>query len=300
VTWNVQNVGDLSGQTFVITGANSGVGLEAAKLLAPAGANIVMACRDLERAATARNAVAAGATGNVTTAALDLADLDTVEPFVAGLPEQIDVLICNAGVMGGKHAVTKQGYERQMGTNHLGHAALVAAAWPRITRRVVMLSSIAARGGKLSASTTAGDLVDPSPYVSQQVYSNTKQANLLFAQELARRSTNGVRVVACHPGVSATELFMRQLVDDGRGWLVPLARPLMKIGFQSAVAGALPTVRAAVDPDVASGTFVGPRHLNQMRGAPEMLDVYPGGADVGAAATLWSLTEEILSLTLPG
>jgi NAD(P)-dependent dehydrogenase (short-subunit alcohol dehydrogenase family) len=300
VSWSAQSVGTVSGQTFVITGANSGVGLEAARLLAAAGADIVMACRDAQRAAPAREVVAAGATGKITTAALDLADLDTVEPFVAGLPEHIDVLICNAGVMGGKHAVTEQGYERQMGTNHLGHAALVAAAWPRVTRRVVMLSSIAARGGKLSASTTAADLVDPTPYVSQQVYSNTKQANLLFAQELARRSSDGVRVVACHPGVSATELFMRQLVDDGHGWLVPIARPLMKIGFQSAVAGALPTVRAAVDPDVTSGSFVGPRHLNQMRGAPELLDVYPGGADVEAAATLWSLTEEILALKLPG
>jgi NAD(P)-dependent dehydrogenase (short-subunit alcohol dehydrogenase family) len=163
-----------------------------------------------------------------------------------------------------------------------------------------MVSSIAARGGKLSASTTASDLVDPKPYASQQVYANTKQANLLFAQELARRCGDGLRAVACHPGVSATELFMRQLIDDGHGWLVPVARPLMKIGFQSAVAGALPTVRAAVDPDVASGSFVGPRHLNQMRGAPELLDVYPGGADVDAAATLWSLTEEVLSLKLPG
>jgi NAD(P)-dependent dehydrogenase (short-subunit alcohol dehydrogenase family) len=300
VAWNVQNVGELSGQTFVITGANSGVGLEAAKVLAAAGANIVMACRDLQRAATARDTLAARAAGKVTTAALDLADLDTVEPFVAGLPEQIDALICNAGVMGGRYAVTMQGYERQMGTNHLGHAALVAAAWPRITGRVVMVSSIAARGGKLSASTTASDLVDPKPYASQQVYANTKQANLLFAQELARRCGDELRVVACHPGVSATELFMRQLADDGHGWLVPVARPLMKIGFQSAVAGALPTVRAAVDPDVASGSFVGPRHLNQMRGAPELLDVYPGGADVDAAATLWSLTEEVLSLKLPG
>lgn len=300
MTWNVHNVGDLGGQTVVITGANSGVGLEAAKMLAAAGADIVMACRDLDRAAAARATVADRAAGKVTTAALDLADLDTIEPFVAGLPERIDVLICNAGVMGGKHAVTKQGYERQMGTNHLGHAALVAATWPQITRRVVMLSSIAARGGKLSERTTAGDLVDPKPYVSQQVYSNTKQANLLFAQELARRTGDGIRVVACHPGVSATELFMRQLVDDGHGWLVPVARPLMKIGFQSAVAGALPTVRAAVDPDVANGAFVGPRHLNQMRGAPELLDVYPGGADVAAATQLWSLTEEILSLKLPG
>lgn len=300
MSWNVQNVGDVSGQTFVITGANSGVGLEAAKVLAAAGADVVMACRDADRAKSARDAVATGAKGRVTTAALDLADLDTVEPFVAGLPEQIDVLVCNAGVMGGKYAVTAQGYERQMGTNHLGHAALVAATWPRITRRIVLVSSIAARGGKLSGSITADDLIDPKPYVSQQVYSNTKQANLLFAQELARRSTNGVRVVACHPGVSATELFMRQLVDDGHGWLVPFARPLMKIGFQGALAGALPTVRAAVDPDVASGDFVGPRHLNQMRGAPELLDVYPGGADVDAAARLWSLTEEILSVQLPG
>ncbi len=298
--WGVQDSGDLGGQTLVITGANSGVGLEAAKLLAGAGANIVMACRDQQRAAAARDAVAADATGEITAASLDLADLTTVEPFVDGLPESIDVLICNAGVMGGRHAVTKQGFERQMGTNHLGHAALIAAAWPRITRRVVVVSSIAARGGRLSEHTTAGDLVDPTPYESQKVYSNTKQANLLFAQELARRTRDAVRVVACHPGVSATELLLRQLRDDGHGYLVPLARPLQKVVLQSAVAGALPTVRAAVDPAVGNGSFVGPRHLAQMRGAPEMLDVYPNGADTAAAARLWTLTEEILDLELPG
>ena len=300
MSWSERDIGDVRGQTVVITGANSGVGLEAARMLAAAGADVVMACRDAGRASAARDRVASTATGTVTTATLDLADLSTVTPFVDGLPAQVDVLVCNAGVMGGKHAVTAQGFERQMGTNHLGHAALVAAAWPRITRRVVVVSSIAARGGKLSADTTAGDLVDPTPYVSQQVYSNTKQANLLFAQELARRAGDTLRVVACHPGVSATELFSRQLVDDGHAWLAPLARPALKVAVQSAAAGALPTVRAAVDDGVATGSFVGPRHLKQMRGAPELLDVYPGGADRAAAAALWSATEQVLEVELPG
>jgi NAD(P)-dependent dehydrogenase (short-subunit alcohol dehydrogenase family) len=297
--WNAQDIADTGGQTVVVTGANSGVGFEAARLLAARGADVVMACRDAQRASHARDRVAAGATGTVTAASLDLADLTTIEPFLAGLPDQIDVLICNAGVMGGKRADTAQGYERQMGTNHLGHTALIAAAWPRLTRRVVLVSSIAARKGRLSAATTADDLVDPTPYNSQQVYANSKQANLLFAQELARRSKDAVHVIACHPGVSATELFSRQLVDNGHGWLVPLARPVARVAMQSATAGALPTVRAAVDPEVANGAFVGPRRWGQLRGAPELLDVYSTGADRAVAENLWSRTEEILGLTLP-
>src|SRR4051812_35812472 len=221
--WTARQLAEQTGRTFVITGGNSGIGLEAARDLAGRGGHVVLAVRDLEKGEQARAAITAGAKGSAEVRHLDLADLDSVAAFAKGLTEQLDAdgrllnaLVCNAGVMGGPLLMTTQGYERQMGTNHLGHAALVTALWPALHAaggRVVIVGSIAARGGRLSAATTREDLVAPSPYESGKVYANTKQANLLFAQELHRRvvaAGSPVSVVACHPGVSWTNLFSRQ------------------------------------------------------------------------------------------
>jgi NAD(P)-dependent dehydrogenase (short-subunit alcohol dehydrogenase family) len=191
-----------------------------------------------------------------------------------------------------------------MGTNHLGHAALVTALWPLLHSaggRVVMVSSIAARGGGLSARTTLEQLVAPSPYVAQRVYSNTKQANLLFAQELHRRAGlagSPVSAVACHPGVSDSELFARTLRERSLGALVPVARVVMKVALQSSAAGALPTLRA-LDHSTPSGAFVGPASLGQVRGKPELLEVFSTGKDEAAAERLWELTEQVLGTPLP-
>ncbi|MGZ6793190.1 MAG: SDR family NAD(P)-dependent oxidoreductase, partial [Mycobacteriales bacterium] len=168
------------GRTVVVTGGASGVGLEAARALHADGADVVLACRDVERARAAA--------GGMTVRALDLADLDSVAAFADGT-ERVDALVCNAGIMGGPLLGTAQGHERQMGTNHLGHAALVARLFPLLEQasgRVVVVSSIAARGGTLGPQMTADDLVSPYGYLPGAVYANTKQANLLFAQELHR------------------------------------------------------------------------------------------------------------------
>ncbi|MGB8652404.1 MAG: SDR family NAD(P)-dependent oxidoreductase [Mycobacteriales bacterium] len=277
-------------RTVVITGGNSGIGLEAARALQAAGADVVLACRDLARARAAAPGLAVRE--------LDLADLDSVTAFAEGTTH-VDALVSNAGVMGGPFLATAQGYERQMGTNHLGHAALVARLFPLLEKssgRVVTISSIAARGGALSPATTAEDLVSPSAYDPQRVYSNTKQANLLWAQELHRRVGDRVASVAAHPGVSWTNLFPRQLKDEGRGWLVPPMRVLGPALLQSAKAGAAPTLRALAAP---SGSFVGPKRLNQWRGPAELLDVYRTGSDPATAARLWELTEQLLGIALP-
>ncbi len=281
-----------NGRTVVVTGGNSGIGLEAARALQSYGADVVLACRDTCRA----EAVARGATVRE----LDLADLESVARFAART-EKVDALVCNAGIMGGAMLGTVQGHERQMGTNHLGHAALVARLFPLLAAahgRVVVISSIAARGGKLGPDMTVDDLVSPPGYQSQVVYSNTKQANLLFAQELHRRVGDRVASVAAHPGVSWTNLFPRQLTDDGKGWLVPAARVLGPIVLQSAKAGSQPTLRA-LDPATPSGSFVGPRRFNQLRGPAELLEVYRGGSDPATAARLWQLTEQVLGIPLP-
>jgi NAD(P)-dependent dehydrogenase (short-subunit alcohol dehydrogenase family) len=278
------------GRTVIITGGNSGIGLEAAKALHAAGADVVLACRDVKRA----TAVADG----MTVRELDLADLDSVAAFAAGTPK-VDALVCNAGIMGGPLLGTVQGHERQMGTNHLGHAALIARLFPLLEAshgRIVIISSIAARGGQLNAGIGVDDLVSPPGYLSQPVYANTKQANLLFAQELHRRVGDRVATVAAHPGVSWTNLFIRQLQENGKGWQVPPLRVLGPIFFQSSKAGAQPTLRALGE---ASGAFIGPKRLNQFRGPAELLDVYTTGSDPATAARLWDLTEEILEIPLP-
>ena len=305
MTWHPRQLAQQTGRTFVITGANSGIGREAARDLVSRGAHVVLAVRDVAKGEQAR----AGFTGPGTSSVLelDLADLDSVDAFAKRLADahaDVHALVCNAGVMGGPFSVTPQGFERQMGTNHLGHAALVAALWPQLHSaggRVVLVSSIAARAGRLTASTTRDQLVAPSPYVGQVVYSSTKQANLLFAQELHRRAVaagSPVGAVACHPGVSDTELFLRQLRDNRLGLLAPLAKGVMKVALQSAEAGALPILRA-LDHSTPSGAFVGPASLGQVRGRPELLGVFASGADPAVAAHLWQLTEQVLGRPLP-
>ena len=309
--WQARQLAEQTGRTFVITGANSGVGLAAARDLVSRGAHVVLACRDVAAGERALAGLGGQLRGSAEVRHLDLADLDSVSTFGKELTEQLDsdgrllnALVCNAGVMGGPFLMTSQGYERQMGTNHLGHAALVTALWPALTAaagRVVCISSIAARGGRLSAQSSREDLVFPPAYDAMKVYANTKQANLLFAQELHRRivaAGSPVSAVAAHPGVSWTNLFPRQLAEHGKGWLVPAVRLTHPLFFQSADAGALPTLRA-LDRNTPSGAFVGPKLLGGWRGRPELLGIFAAGADRAVAGHLWALTEEILGAPLP-
>lgn len=310
MAWALDDAPDQTGRVVVITGGNSGVGLHAASMLVRRGARVVLACRDASKAEEARRriedeapATGAGARGAAEVLPLDLADLSSVAKFAAQLAERhpaVDVLVNNAGVMGGAAAMTVQGLERQMGTNHFGHFALTAQVWPLLlaapAARVVVLSSIAARGGRLGPELTEAQLVDPRPYAPMAVYANTKQANLLFAQELDRRARQAdvpVRAIAVHPGVSYSNLFARQLREEGRGWLVPIADPVARLVLQSTRAGAMPTVRAVTDPAVDGGSFVGPTGFGQSRGAPELLEVYPQGRDEQTARLLWELSEAV-------
>lgn len=305
MTWHPRQLAQQNGRTFVITGANSGIGLEAARDLTSRGAHVVLAVRDVGKGEQAGRTLPGPGTSSVVE--LDLADLDSVASGAKALVAEhssMSALVCNAGVMGGPFLLTAQGFERQMATNHLGHAALVTALWPSLHAaggRVVMVSSIAARGGQLSAQTTREQLVEPAPYNAQQVYRNSKQANLLFAQELHRRTGpagSPVSAVAAHPGVSGTSLFARTLTDNGWSRLAPVATLATKLVLQSAEAGAMPTIRA-LDHSTPSGAFVGPTHFGQFRGRPELLEVYPAGSDPAVAARLWELTEDLLGASLP-
>jgi NAD(P)-dependent dehydrogenase (short-subunit alcohol dehydrogenase family) len=295
MSWHARQLGRQAGRTFVVTGANSGIGLEAARGLVGRGAHVVLAVREPAKGEQAAARLAGP--GSTSVVELDLSDLDEVAGGATALLERHDklsALICNAGVMGGPFLLSAQGFERQMATNHLGHAALVAALWPLLhasAARVVLVSSTEARGGRLSAQTTREQLLDPAPYDGRQVYRNTKQANLLFALELHRRCAvagSPVSAVAVHPGASATNLFARQLERAGRGRLAPVSKLVTAVLLQSAAAGALPTLRA-LDPSTPSGAFVGPGRLGQLRGRPQTArrlrlrqEPGDGGAPVGA------------------
>ena len=307
------SLGDLTGQRVVVTGANSGIGYEATKALVAHGATVVMGCRDTAKGEAAARTITSdtgGSTpGTTVVRRLDLADFSSVQEFAtasAGEDAPVSALVCNAAVMACPFSLSEDGIELQMATNHFGHALLVSLMLATLGdgARVVLVSSIAARGGRLGATTTAEDLVSPHPYSPQRVYSNTKQANLLFAMELQRRleaAGSSILSIAVHPGVSATELFPRQMRDSGRSWVVPLARPVMRLVLQPAAAGAWPILRALSDPSLNGGEFLGPRHLGQSRGAPERLELYRQGSDLGATKRLWELTEEVLGRAIvPG
>jgi len=298
-------LGGQAGRTVVVTGANSGIGFAATRELVGRGAHVVVAVRDTAKGEEAAARLAGP--GSTSVVELDLADLEQVATCAETLLDRHDglsALVCNAGVMGGPLQLTRQGFERQMATNHLGHAALVAALWPLLhasAARVVVMSSTEARAGRLSPQTTQAQLLNPAPYDGRQVYRNTKQANLLFARELhsrCRRAGSPVSVVAVHPGASATNLFARQLDEAGRGLLAPVSKLVTAVMLQSAAAGALSTLRA-LDGGTPSGAFVGPARLGQLRGPPELLDVYPSAADPATAARLWALTEQALGRRLP-
>ena len=305
MTWDPRQLAQQTGRTIVITGASSGIGLEAARDLVGRGAHVVLAVRDVARGERVRSSFSGS--GSASVVELDLSDLDSVRACSKELLDRHDslsALVCNAGLMAGPLRFSAQGFELQMATNHLGHAALVTGVWPLLhasAARVVVVSSIAARGGRLSAQTTVEQLVRPAPYDPQRVYANTKQANLLFAQELHRRSGRAgspVSAVAVHPGVSDTHLFTRHLPGGERSPLVPVVKAVSRVALQSAAAGALPTLRA-LDHSTPSGAFVGPTRFGQVRGRPELLGVYSAGKDPATAERLWELTEQVLDAPLP-
>ncbi|HWG94293.1 MAG TPA: SDR family NAD(P)-dependent oxidoreductase, partial [Mycobacteriales bacterium] len=265
------------------------------------------AVRDVAKGEQAAAEISGRSRGTTTVVGLDLADLDSVREGakrIAELAPDLHALVGNAGIMGGPLAYTAQGHERQMGTNHLGHAALVAALWPQLRSgagRVVLVSSLAAKGGRLSAATTREQLVAPSPYLQHAVYASTKQANLLFTAELHRRAAAAgepVSAVAAHPGVSSTNLFPRQLRERGLGFAAPVVQKVLDLVLQGSAAGALPTLRA-LDRSTPSGALVAPAHLGQTRGRPEIVEMFSTGRDEAAAARLWELTEDLLGAPLP-
>ncbi len=280
--WTARDIRDLIGRTFVVTGANSGLGAETARALGAAGATVVLACRDVDKAAP----VAAQIGPNAQIRRLDLADLASVREFAAGL-DRVDVLINNAGVMAVPHSTTADGFEMQFGTNHLGHFALTGLLLDRIVDRVVTMSSLMHQIGTIH-------LDDPNwerhPYHRWPAYGQSKLANLMFAYELDRRlgaSGSTVKSVAAHPGYAATGL---------QGHTESLWDRLMNVGnlfAQNAAMGALPELYAATVESVPSGSYMGPGGPFEQRGYPKVVGSSGKSHNRAVAASLWDESERL-------
>ncbi|MGO4202746.1 oxidoreductase [Rhodococcus sp. TAF43] len=282
-TWTTRDIVDQRGRTFVVTGANSGLGAEAAKALAKAGAHVVLACRDVDKG----SAVAAELGENAEVRRLDLADLASVREFADSV-DGLDVLVNNAGVMAVPLRRTVDGFEMQIGTNHLGHFVLTGLLLDKVRDRVVTMSSAMHKIGTI-------DLDDLNwerrSYRRWPAYGQSKLANLLFAYELQRRlaaSGSTVKSLASHPGYASTNLQSHTESISSR--VMALADPFIA---QSAEMGALPMLYAATVPDAIGGSYLGPSSMFETRGYPKVVSSNRKSHDRSVARQLWTLSEQL-------
>ena len=294
--WTTAHIPDQTGRTAVITGANTGLGFETAKALAAKGATVVIAVRDTDKGTKAASQM----TGDVQVQELDLTSLDSIGAAADALKSRfdtIDLLINNAGVMTTPKSNTKDGFELQFGTNHLGHFALTGQLLEKLLdvpgARVVTVSS---NGHKMGGSIHFDDLQWDRSYSRMGAYSQSKLANLLFTYELQRRlAPRGKTVaVAAHPGTSDTELA-RNLPKP----VLRAAQVVFPLITQSAAAGALPTLRAATDPGALGGQYYGPDGIAQQRGNPVVVASSAQSYDVDLQRRLWAVSEELTKVTFP-
>lgn len=297
--WTADDIPDQTGRRFVVTGGNSGIGLEAARLLAGAGGEVMITSRSMDKGAAAIDDLRSDdLAGSVEVGQLDLADLASVQRFaesVLATDRPIDVLINNAGVMATPHGRTADGFELQLGTNHLGHFALTGLLIDRIgasdDARVVTVSSLAHRQGTIDFD----DLMSEKRYSRFGAYGQSKLANLLFTMELHRRRHrrgDEILAVACHPGMSATNLS--QGMSDGLlGKVTGLTKRFEPTFTQTAADGALPTVRAACDPRAKGGDYFGPSGFGELRGRAVKVKAKPKAYDVHDARALWERSVEL-------
>jgi NAD(P)-dependent dehydrogenase (short-subunit alcohol dehydrogenase family) len=292
--WTAADIPDQRGRVAVVTGANSGLGLATARELARAGARVVLATRSTQKGEDAASRIASTVPGaELDPAVLDLADLDSVRVFAASAPARLDLLINNAGVMAAPRRVTKQGFESQLATNHLGHFALTGLLLGRLLAapapRVVTVSSTLHRRGTMNFD----DLQGERKYSPWGAYGQSKLANLMFCFELQRRATEAgtaLLSMAAHPGYAATNLQFAatdRFYEKAIGWIGN------RVFAQSADMGALPTLYAATVPDLPGGTFVGPGGRSEQRGYPKVVTAAGKAYDEQAWRRLWDISEEL-------
>lgn len=307
--WTTADIPSQAGRTAIVTGSNTGLGMETAAELALAGATVVLASRtpaklDAAKAEIDSRLARQSGAGSVETLVIDLGDLASVRDAAAETVERfpaIDLLINNAGIMMPPRSNTADGFEIQLGTNHLGHYAYTGQILGAITgvagSRIVNVSSITHKAGRMRWD----DLMWDQTYSRQDSYGQSKLANLLFTFELDRRLTAaGVPTVslASHPGVSATELT-RNLPGARVPGMVKVYGLAAAVIFQSAAAGAWPSLRAATDPDAAGSQYWGPVGMREFRGRPVLVMPSKAAANVDDQARLWTVSEELTGVVYP-
>jgi len=297
--WTAAQLPDLSDRTVLITGANSGIGFETARLVAARGATTVLACRNQQKAAIATlRILEADPDARVEVLLLDLSDLASVRKAADSFGarhDRLDVLINNAGVMMLPRSETADGFEMLLGTNHLGHFALTGLLLDALAEapgaRIVTVSST----GHLFGRMHFDDLQLARRYSKMVAYGQSKLANLLFSYELQRRIDRAglpMASLAAHPGGANTNLVFAQVKDEQATWRDRLAHRMSFLA-QSAEMGALPSLYAAFSPDAAGGGYYGPRGIFGWRGYPKRVKSNRRSHDEADAARLWSISEEL-------
>ena len=303
--WSAAQIPLQAGKTALVTGANSGIGYQAALELARHGAHVILGCRNEAKGRAALEKLrreAPGASAEVMQ--LDMASLASIRAFAAAFTGRgiaLDLLINNAGVMAlPKREVTEDGFERQFGTNHLGHFALTGLLLPALLAapapRVVTVASLAHRTGKMEFD----NLQRERGYEGWDAYNASKLANILFAKELDRRARaahSRLLSLAVHPGVSTTSIF-----ENGPGTMSLKAiavKVLAPVMMQNDEAGALPTLYAATSPDAHGGEYIGPDGFGELKGAPVVVQPRPQALDVAVGERLWTVSEDLTGVHYP-
>jgi NAD(P)-dependent dehydrogenase (short-subunit alcohol dehydrogenase family) len=292
--WNMDQVPSQSGRVAVVTGANSGIGYEAALELAKKDAIVILACRNMQKAEAAkREMMAVYPKGQLKPMQLDLSSLSDVKRFADHFCihfDRLDLLINNAGIMMSPYQVTEDGFENQLATNYIGHFALSGRLLPMLgstpASRVVTLSSLSYKWAEIDFD----DLHARQAYSKRKAYGQSKRACLMFAYELQRRlSAAGFDTLslAAHPGLSKTNLDR---------YFPKLIRPLGALFLQSAEKGALPVLYAALAREVKGGAFIGPDGFREMRGSPTVVDSDTYSRNEEVAARLWKVSEEMAGI----
>ncbi|GHA37180.1 dehydrogenase [Devosia pacifica] len=303
MSFSERHIPDLTGKTAVVTGATGGLGYETARMLAQHGARVVLAGRNSEKGKKAVNAIrGVAANADIVFEMVDLGSLDSVAAFsdrLISAGEPLDILINNAGVMTPPtRKTTSDGFELQFGTNYLSHFALTTHLLPLLRAapgaRVVSLSSVAARQGKIDLSNLQSE-----PYKAMVAYSQSKLACLMFAFELQRRSQAnnwGLTSLAAHPGVARTDLIVNGMGDKGPA---AFARRNLAFLFAPVPKAALPTIFAATAPDAVPGGYYGPTGLFEVRGPAGVATTPVAALDVAMARRLWQESEKLTGVPFP-
>lgn len=304
MSWGFADIPSQEGVVAVVTGGNSGLGFVTARELGAAAARVMIACRDEQRGADALEELRRlEPAGTFDLVRLDLASLESVESAslaINELVDRVDLLVNNAGVMIPPYRLSEDGFELQMATNHLGHFALTGRLVGLLASsplpRVVTVSSAVHRSGSINFQ----DLHSERRYRRYEAYAQSKLANLLFAYELQRRSSEArwpLLSVAAHPGYAATNLQSSGIGLDGHQALMRLTGLANAVLAQSVDDGALPVLYAATSPDAPPGAFIGPDGLFEMRGSPRLVEPSAAARDEIAARRLWDLSEELTGVS---